>query len=244
MTKQDFRIKLGSFEGPLDLLISLIEKRKMHISDVSLAAITDDYVQFLSANPIPIGQTAEFIYLAATLMLIKSRSLLPGFSITKEEEADIAVLEGRLAHYQAIKGTAAMLGEELLKARHFFRKPSAPLPKEIRFMPGTDGVSLTKALHDAITRTTSLMPTREKIPQTRIEKKIRLEEVMHSLLLRVKESLGTTLRDFSGGGKTEIILGFLAMLELVKQGTVQVSQNDHFSDITIESLSLGVPAYL
>ncbi|MES2952958.1 MAG: segregation/condensation protein A [Patescibacteria group bacterium] len=244
MVNQDFRIKHGSFEGPLDLLLSLVEKRKMHISDLSLAAITDDYVHFLSANPIPIGQTAEFIFLAATLMLIKSRSLLPGFSITKEEEADIAVLEGRLAHYQAIKGAAAMLSLELAKPRRFFRRPSAPLPKEASFRPGTDGASLAKALHAAITRTTSLMPTREKIPQTRVEKKIRLEEVMQSLLLRAKESLGTTLRGFTGSGKAETILGFLALLELVKQGTIKVSQNDHFSDITIESLSLGVPAYL
>src|SRR4051794_29176459 len=97
-------VKTPVYEGPLDLLLELIEKRKLLINDISLAAVTDEYIAKInSLSELPVGETADFIALAATLLLIKSRSLLPTLALSGEEERDIKELEYRLAVYQILK---------------------------------------------------------------------------------------------------------------------------------------------
>ena len=99
-----FKIKTETFEGPLDLLLSFIEKRKLLINEISLAKITDDYLGHIqSISDHSIGDRAEFIVTASTLLLIKSRSLLPNLSLSDEEEQNISDLEDRLKLYQKIK---------------------------------------------------------------------------------------------------------------------------------------------
>src|SRR3989344_9116880 len=96
-SKQQFHVKTEVFEGPLDLLLSLIEKHKLHINDVSLSKVTDDYISYVNAQvDFPMGQAADFILVASTLVLIKSKSLLPTLDLSKEEQGDIADLERRL----------------------------------------------------------------------------------------------------------------------------------------------------
>ncbi len=99
-----FNIKTTVFEGPLDLLLNLVEKRKLFISDVSLAQVTDDFIRHVqSVENFPIGESAQFILIAATLLLIKSKSLLPTLQLTTEETENIHDLETRLKLYQKIK---------------------------------------------------------------------------------------------------------------------------------------------
>jgi len=84
-----FTIKTESFEGPLDLLLDLIEKRKLYISDISLAKVTDDFIEHIkNIGGIEIGESAHFILVASTLLLIKSKSLLPELALTEEEQFD------------------------------------------------------------------------------------------------------------------------------------------------------------
>src|SRR3989344_4591424 len=95
--KTQFYIKTRSFEGPLELLLELIEKRKLFISDISLAAVADEYMVYVrDFDDFPMEDTAQFILTASTLVLIKSRSLLPGVKLTEEEVSDIQDLERRL----------------------------------------------------------------------------------------------------------------------------------------------------
>jgi segregation and condensation protein A len=101
-------VKTPIYEGPLEMLLELIEKRKLLINDISLAAVTDEYIARVNAmENLPVGETAEFVALAATLLLIKSRSLLPTLQLTDEGSRDIKELEYRLALYQLIKGPRA-----------------------------------------------------------------------------------------------------------------------------------------
>src|SRR3989338_4435492 len=94
-------VKTEVFEGPLDLLLELIEKRKLLISDVSLAQVCDEYIAQINAmHEMPVGETAEFVSLAATLLLIKSHSLLPTLELSPDETGDIKELEYRLGLYQ------------------------------------------------------------------------------------------------------------------------------------------------
>ena len=95
--QHSFAIKTEVFEGPLDLLIDLVERRKLLINDISLAAVTDEYIEHVSRmQERSLSGTAHFVQLAATLLLIKSKSLLPVLELTDEEEHAIEDLEERL----------------------------------------------------------------------------------------------------------------------------------------------------
>ena len=97
----DFKVKIGEIEGPLELILDLIEKRKLHISDVSLSQVADEFIEYIkSFEEFPIQDSADFILVASTLLLIKSKSLLPNLSLTPEEQDNIEDLENRLATYK------------------------------------------------------------------------------------------------------------------------------------------------
>ena len=99
-----FTIRTQTFEGPLDLLLELIENRKLFINDVSLAKVADDFISYVKEmGNIPIEESAHFILIASTLLLIKSKSLLPQLVLKEEEEGDIRNLELRLKIYKRIK---------------------------------------------------------------------------------------------------------------------------------------------
>ena len=99
-----YQVKTPIFEGPLDLLLNLIEKRKLFINEISLAEVTDDYLTYIKNLPkISISDMTIFILIAATLILIKSKSLISNIELTEEEEGQIEDLERRLKIYQKIK---------------------------------------------------------------------------------------------------------------------------------------------
>jgi len=100
-------VKTPVYEGPLELLLELIEKRKLLINDISLAQVAEEYITRVnSMEELPVGETANFVALASTLLLIKSRSLLPSLTLTEDESRDIKELEYRLAVYQLLKEVA------------------------------------------------------------------------------------------------------------------------------------------
>jgi len=118
----NFLVKTEIFEGPLDLLLSLIQKRKLLINEISLARITDDYIQFIqNSDRGNLKSNADFILVASTLLLIKSKSLLPTLDLTLEEETDIEELETRLKVYQKIKETEHFLLEKFCHDVIYFK---------------------------------------------------------------------------------------------------------------------------
>ncbi len=240
-----YQVKQTSFEGPLDLLLDLIEKRKLQINDIALAQITDDYIAFLeNQGDFPIKDTAEFILIASTLLLIKSRSLLPGIELSKEEEEDIHDLEDRLKLLEETRCLSVHIQERFGASVLYFKTPSkitAPI-----FTP--DKNTNTSKLYEHVKRVLEMLPIKEITPKAIVRKVISLEEVVESLISRVKSTLKLSFNEFSkrGGGKAEkveVIITFLAMLELVKRGMIQVTQQDNFSDIEIETEEVGVPRY-
>ena len=230
MAGQAFEITVGEFTGPLDLLLTLIEERKMLVSDVSLAQVADEFIEFIkSQDTFPAGQAAHFILVAATLLLIKSRSLLPVLSLTKDEEEDISDLEKRLALYTIFRSAGRTLGT--LHQRLFFgglKRDTTPL-----FSPSPDmsAEALQSAMNDVLQRA----PRKETKKELVVEAVVSLEEMMQSLATRIERVLSVTFKEFVGSpeDKREIVVGFLAVLELVKRGTLLVEQSAHFSDITL-----------
>jgi segregation and condensation protein A len=237
-----FEIKTQVFQGPLDLLLSLIEKRKLSISDITLAQVTDNYLAHLQQfEQFPIADSADFILIASTLLLIKSRSLLPSLPLTEEEQGSIEQLEMRLKIYKRMKelsiGVSSIFGKHIIFPRSFV-EPTAV------FSPGPTLSSST--ILESITNALKALPRKEVLPQTVVKKIISLEEMIERLTTRVKSSLKMSFNSFAGMGKEEkvnVIVGFLAMLELVKQGIVNVAQHERHGDIEIETDQVGVPNY-
>ena len=121
MEADKFKIKTEVFEGPMDLLLSLIEKRKLMINDVSLAKVTDDFISHLqNREAYSIKDTSEFLVIAATLLLIKSKSLLPSLDLSEEEKTDVRDLELKLKIYKKIKEMSIFIKSNFGKQLIFF----------------------------------------------------------------------------------------------------------------------------
>ncbi|MBI2482330.1 MAG: segregation/condensation protein A [Candidatus Vogelbacteria bacterium] len=241
--ENSFKVKAGEFEGPLELLLDLVEKRRLHISQVSLAQVADDYVAHLKSNSkIPMGEMANFILVASTLMFIKSLSLLPNLSLTEEEKGDIADLERRLRLYEQIRHLSVGIKERFGASPNFTQVVSPA--REIIFAPSNQ-ISLANLLTTAKSLIATL-PKVEHLPQVVVKKMISLEEAIIDLSQRVSQALKLKFSDYIGGNKVErvnVIVSFLGMLELVKQGVVDVKQELNFAEIELETRSTKVPRY-
>ncbi len=237
-----FEIKTETFEGPLELLLDLVEKRKLLINDISLASVTDEYIAHVARmQELSLPNTAQFINLAATLLLIKSKSLLPVLDLTTEEEEDMGDLELRLKRYQMYRDIAkdieAVFGHTMTHERQYVAD-STPL-----FV--TDHHTTLAGLEKAIAGVLINLPKQEIKPKVKVKKVISLEEMMDRLHTRIENQMKLTLSELLDDNteKTHIIVGFLAVLESVKQGNILVAQAKRFDDIEIEQEKAQLPHY-
>ena len=247
----EFHIKTPVFEGPLELLLSLIEKRKVFISDISLADVADEYMAFVKQlEHFPLKEAAQFVLIASTLVLIKSKSLLPEFTLTQEEEADIKDLEERLRVYQRVQQLSKEIG--LRFGTHIlFPRAHTSLYREAVFAPHES--ITTNALIDALHGVIARLPKKEVLKKVIVEKIMSLEDMMKNLSERIGHALKLRFSDIakthahSNATEREVrvntIISFLAMLELVKQGILAVRQHQTFSDIEMETETVTTPSY-
>lgn len=245
-----FSIKTDTFEGPLDLLLSLIEKRKLLVNDIALAEVADEYLEHIKQfEDFPTHDVAQFLVVASTLVLIKSRSLLPEFVLTPEEEHDVKDLERRLEAYKRVKELSRALSQRWGKKKLYFASPMS-LTEPI-FAPHA-AITIENVVQ-SVGRIISRFPKPETLKKAVVEKVISLEEMMDTLAERMKRALKSSFSEFAKRARTgsntpreakvNMIIGFLAMLELVKQGALMVRQRAMFDDIEMESEDVGVPRY-
>ena len=251
MTINGYQVHTPVFEGPLELLLDLIGRRKLHINDISLSLIADDYLSYIEGlSEFPTKDAAQFLIVASTLVLIKSRSLLPSFSLSEEEQASIDDLEGRLTLLKRARELTAIVEARLGETPLFYR--DAEYRGTPVFLPHADIKKQT--ILSVIRELIKNLPKKESIPQVIVRKVVSMEEMMNNLTERIRDAFSVSFRDFAsaeggsssggnGGDKTKIVIGFLAILELVKRGIVSVRQNEHFEDIEIEGMEVGVPRY-
>ena len=240
-----YTVNTTAFSGPLELLLNLVEAKKLFVSDISLAAVTDDYLSYARSLPKnDLSDLTTFLAVAATLILIKSRSLLPGFLVTKEEEQDIQDLESRLALYAMIREIGLQLSEKYGKTvirlpaeREMFTSVFAPDPKLSMSI-------LASACMDCLGR----VPKEEVLPQVRVRKIISIDEMLNSLAERVATAARVSFREWQKtvtssedreAMKSNVIVSFLAMLELVRQGMMDALQHADFDDIELSSITGG-----
>ncbi len=240
-TSARFVVRTPAYEGPFGLLIELIEKRQLLVNDLSLSQVTDDFIQHVKSQAeFPIEDAADFIGVAATLLLIKSKSLIPDLELSNEEEEDIDDLKRRLLMYEKARDAARELSR--LFGRSVMVSAGERTP-DVIFSPSKD---LTlENLHIALSGALAALEKEEKLPEARVRPMITIEEMMDRLLVRVQKALTMSFKEFSGETKerVEVIVSFLALLELVKQGAVDVLQHETFSDIRITNTSAETPKY-
>jgi len=241
-TNNVFSIQTESYSGPLDLLIDLIEKRKFLVNDISITAVTDDYMQYVARfEKNPLRDMAEFLVLASTLLLLKSKSLLPVLELTEAEEESVESLEKRLKLYQIYRNAGKTLSSLFgTKVQH--EKSFVP-DKTPLFI--TDKYTEVDMLHAALANVINNLPKKVEKPKVQVKKVVSLETMMGRLKERIERQMRCSFTDFTGGSKEKatVVVGFLAVLEMVKQGGVMVNQSARFTEIQIERESKSAPVY-
>ena len=239
-----YRVKLDLFAGPLDLLLQLIERRKLDITSISLAEVTDQYLGYVAQmENVSLRLLADFLDVAARLLLIKSRSLLPAPpALAADEEEDPAeALAQQLKAYRRFKGVAALIGERHKAGlRSYVRLTTRPAVPSGRLVP--DGVTLADllaAVQEALTR---LAGEEQFLPATVVVTPHPI--TIHDKIALIRRHLGrghVRFRDLlkEANGRVEVIVTFMAVLELLKQQSVRVEQGELFGDILIVPVEDG-----
>lgn len=240
---EPYQLRTDVFEGPLELLLALIEKRKLLINDIALAEVTDDYLKYLEQHPdFPVAETAQFVLVGSTLLLIKSKSLLPVLSFTPEEQESMEDLGKRLFLLEKHQATAKKISELFGRNRLFNR--SRTVHREPIFSPdNTINVAQVSLAMRAVLAHLPL--SKPPIPKVIVQKVASLEDMMQTLTTRINESMRVSFRDATKGAshKVNVIVTFLAMLELVRQGVIRVEQEATHGDITMHMDSVSTPRY-
>lgn len=231
MTAYEFTSE--TFQGPLAKLLELIEEKKMEITGMSLAAVTEDFLKYIETFEGKEGIehiVADFLVVASRLILIKSKSLLPSLELTEEEEGDIQNLELRLKIYQELKKTHPNLRagwsiSPQLYTREFF------MTAEPFFYPPSKlgSIDLRKSIARMVGELERVFRPTVSIKREILQLKQKIEDVL--MRLTAVPMQFHALR--KGIGRDELVVLFLAILHLIKDQLVSVSQDAHFGDITI-----------
>jgi segregation and condensation protein A len=240
---EPYKIRTEVFEGPLDVLLTLIEKRKLLINDIALSEVANDYINYLEQHrEFPIAETAQFVLVGSTLLLIKSKSLLPVLELTSEEQLSIHELETRLKVLERYKQVAKVVQARFGTTPALSRTPRKNQHVVFSPLKNMTLVELHKAIRSVLDHLPSLAP---KLAEATVKKVMSLEQMMERLTTRINEGLQVSFRQFalSSEGKVNTIISFLAMLELVRQGMIRVEQETKHGDIVMHSDQAGVPRY-
>ncbi len=229
-------VKLPQFEGPLELLLELITKEKLEINQIALASITDQYLSAISNIEVHPSELADFLLVAATLLLIKSRNLLPQLDLTAEEQEEIVLLEKRLKEYQRYLEASKKLKLILEKNSVIFTR-SLWQGYSVGFYPPKVPPTtndLSRYLWKLVEELTALLRPPETKTMARI---ISVEEKIKEILSRIENAARLTMDEIvSSRSKAELILAFLAILFLFRQKVIILSQSSSFGPIEIKKI--------
>lgn len=216
--------------------MDLIEKRKLFINDLSLAQVTEDYLQYVTElQKSSKSEASNFIVVAATLILIKSKSLLPDLSLTDEEEGDIKSLEERLRLYELFTKLGINIKSKFGKKMIF---PEGERKNSVLvFLP--DEQITKESMMTFAENVLGRIPRKTLLPEVEVKKVVSVEEMIDKLTERIQGAIRMSFRDFSGKAsnreeKINVIVAFLAMLELVRQGILNAMQNENNGEIMME----------
>jgi len=229
-----YELTTEKFSGPIGKLLELIEEKKLEITELNLAEITADFLEYVKKiEAVEPRLLANFINVAASLLLIKSKSLLPDLKLTMEEEENIKDLEGRLNFYRNCKPAMNHIKKLAGKKNVEISRPLFFCRPEV-FYPSPD-ITIENLLKSAekILEALREMPEEQKIERSLITLEEKIEEIVARLKVELERStsFGSLLKDKP---RSEVVVLFLALLHLLSEQMISVKQNKGFSDIIIE----------
>lgn len=236
-----YKIKLDIFEGPFDLLVYLIENARMSVYDIQVSEITDQYIRYIeNMKALDVNVATEFMVLAAALIEIKSKMLLPRMKADGEEvlEDDPRTeLVQKILEYKRFKSAAELLELQEEQNQHIFEKPKedlAPFTKEADEYLNLDLSQFVKAFHLFLMKKKRLEEIKRNY--ARVERqKITIESKIEYIrnLFRSKERKKLSFKELltPESNRYEIVLTFVSMLEMIRQKTITVRQNVNFGEI-------------
>ncbi len=250
----NINVRLESFEGPMDLLYSLIIKNKIDIYDIPIAEVTEQYLAYIEEmKQYNMESISEFLIMAATLIEIKSKMLLPKEVDENNEEIDPRdELVSRLIEYKKFKGIAADFGEKQKKAGYSYYKDEEKeiidrirrdVPRSVEdILNGADGEMLIKAFYEVLRRREVKTDKIRSGFNSVDREEFTLEEKTEHIKKLVKTNKKVSFfKIFSkNSSKNEIVVTFLAMLQLIKDKKIYISQEKIFDDIIITSYKEAV----
>lgn len=227
------KVRVEQFEGPLELLLELIEQEKLDITEISLSKVTEQYLSYLAEledrNP---DELADFLVVASKLLLIKSRILLPELVTDEEEGTDLAFqLKMYKEYYDASKKIQKLL---LSKQFSFSRqKPAIPIMPVFNPPQGMNAEVLKQLFIGVLKEIEPII----ELPREIVRRKISLQEKISNIhsMLQEKAQVHFSSLMKNAESKMEVIVTFLALLELVKQKHIVVRQQSTFDEIIVES---------
>lgn len=241
-TTSAYVVKLELFEGPMDLLLKLIERQELDITRLSLAAITDQYLMHLRLiEEVRPDDIADFLLMAARLLLIKSRALLPRPPALEGEEEDPAEqLARQLREYKRFKELAQHLRQRGESGQRAYPRLAPPPKKQRRLNP--EGLSLAD-LVDGLRQALEAHPAAPPVNHVVAPLAIRVEDRIDYILQLAQKRRRFSFQRFlaSSASRMQIIVSFLAILELIKRRQIRVSQDQPFGEILISALSPDSP---
>ena len=233
----NYKLKLDVFEGPLDLLLYLIKKNDIDICDIPIANITEQYMEYIEMMKLlDLEVVGEFLVMAATLMQIKSRMLLPPDPVEEQEEEDPRdELVKRLQEYKIFKEIAEDLKEKEFERQKLYpRRIDEELMKELN--EDAKEVYFEANLFDLINAFTSALRKIKDKPVYEVRKEeFTVEQKIHDILHSLLQQTQVLLTDFFSGvdSRDEIIVTFMAVLELIRLNEIMIMQKRIFADIVI-----------
>jgi segregation and condensation protein A len=234
-----YRIQLPQFEGPLELLLALIEKQKLDVTRVSLAKITDQYLEHISDEEnVSLENLAWFLAIAARLILIKSKALLPLLRLEDAEEEEILDLEHQLREYKKFKEASLRMKALFEVGRRAWSREGFLGVRPVFYPPKN---ATLESLQAHFLGVLGGIPVFERLEEKVVAEVVTLEEKIVSLQETLRRRVRTSFRELvaSAADRVEVIVSFLAMLELVKQRIVHAEQTELFSDIRLRHNEAG-----
>jgi segregation and condensation protein A len=226
------------FEGPLDLLLYLVKKDHLNIYDIPIAKVTQQYLEYINfMQLLDLNIVGDFLVMAATLMQIKSKMLLPAEELAAQEEEDPrAELVKKLLEYEKFKQIAESLKERETSQQEVFKRPKAESPQGIPDSQDKEEVYFEASIFDLISAfSRALKDVPREVFYEVVKDQFTVEQKVHDILhlLLVESEIKLSALFVKSKSKTEIIVIFLAILELAKMKEIIARQDAAFEDIII-----------
>lgn len=227
-------VKLEKFSGPLDLLLQLIEQEKLPIAEVSLSQVAEQYLHHLKNTKVPPEELADFLLVAAKLLYLKSKILIP--QLVDEDLEEGIGLEQQLRMYKEFVEASKQIQKIIVQKQVAFSREKIPAVQEVAFRapPKLTGEKMLLVIQEIIE---SLQPL-IKVPTEVLRRTISIQEKISHLKKLILQKSRLVFKNWISRAedRTEVVVSFLALLEMVKQRHVVANQTNLFTEIIIEKL--------